>query len=387
MVFNVRARMAREPATALRIAQQRDSLLRQCRSVVAEQVVLARHDRQAFHADRRRDDRTAHRHGLEHFQACAPADAQRNDERRGTRDVRPDVAHEVGEVPGVAALLGATHQVGGRTAADDDHVGVRLLAHDQRPDFVHEVAEAVDVRQPVHRPRKHDGLRGARRFRLEVVEVDAGRDHFHVLRAVVLLELRLVALRDCDDAVEGRQRVALELFDLAELAAPQRAQQRIARDRQMTLEDLRFDVVREQHRGHVELPRREDCAVQEVEYDNGRLRGELLLHDGERAVAEIGADRDRQPVQHVPQTRVVKQHAALALLPVHDFVCHLLDVGAEVTQPFGGRRHREHDAEAPALEAAQDLCGAYPPARVDREQELRGYEQQRRARRHQQIPE
>jgi hypothetical protein len=71
---------------------------------------------------------------------------------------------------------------------------------------------------------------------------------------------------------------------------------------------------------------------------------------------------------------------------VHDFVGHLLDVGAEVTQPLGRRRHREHDAEAPALQAAQDLCGAYPPARVDREQELRGYEQQRRARRHQQIP-
>ena len=65
---------------------------------------------------------------------------------------------------------------------------------------------------------------------------------------------------------------------------------------------------------------------------------------------------------------------------------HLQDVGTEIAQPLGRRRHREHDAEAAALQTAQDLSGAYPPARVDREQELRGYEQQRRAGRHQQIP-
>jgi len=72
---------------------------------------------------------------------------------------------------------------------------------------------------PIHRAGEHDlAPRGGRTI-VEVVEIDASRDHPNAVDAILLAKELFVARRDGNDSVEAGQRLFLESPHLSELVS------------------------------------------------------------------------------------------------------------------------------------------------------------------------
>ena len=129
------------------------------------------------------------------------------------------------------------------------------------------------------------------------------------------------------------------------------------------LEDLRFDVVREQHRGHVEPPRREHRRrAGSRTRRRPASRASCCSTTSSARLLSRCAIGNRQPVQHVPQPRVVKQHVRARPAPVQRTrrQTWLQCRSVKLAQPLGRRRHRDSTMrKRAALQAAQDLRRAY----------------------------
>src|SRR5258708_14006475 len=110
---------------------------------------------QSLDADPCRDHRAPHRHRLVDLDTRSAADPQGNYVNLRIVHERPNVVDKSSELPVKLSSPSALDESPRRASADNDAPRPRSCAGDGRPYLIHEELDAVDVRHPVHRARKH----------------------------------------------------------------------------------------------------------------------------------------------------------------------------------------------------------------------------------------
>ncbi len=147
--FDERAARVSKRLPPGRVAEQPDDGARKIVWRIGGQEMAARFEREAFGADRRRDNRLAHRERLEDLDARPAAGAKRHHvdgcfgDRRAYIVDRPRHDH--------AGLRGKLAHARAGIAADDRERRGGGFNADPRKDRVDEVTDRILVRMPVHR--------------------------------------------------------------------------------------------------------------------------------------------------------------------------------------------------------------------------------------------
>ena len=168
--FDERAARVSKRLPPGRVAEQPDDGGRKIVWRIGGQEMAARFEREAFGADRRRDDRLAHRERLENLDARPAAGAQRHHVHGCLADRRAYIVDRARDDH--AGLCGKLAHARAGIAADDRERRGRGFSADPRKDRVDEVTDRVFVRMPVHRAAEDKTCRhfgGA--ARLEVLGV------------------------------------------------------------------------------------------------------------------------------------------------------------------------------------------------------------------------